>query len=126
MKGDLHRAISEEVQTIFAEMHCDPFLHTMFAEVIEHIVSSAGAVLIRFQIYREYPARVVLLSSEWNAHGWQLEALDFLKRSEEELDESFSLPPPPPSLELGIRAARDVLSRKRRDAGDDRGSRGGR
>ena len=79
------------VLEIFSEMTNDPFLNEDLGEVVEHILSVAGTVVLCFNIYKEYPARLVLMSTKWNSSKWQLEALAFLRCDEQELDQGLSL-----------------------------------
>ena len=72
-----------------ASVEHDPVLMGCFSETLEHLAVTVGVLVIRFGIYLQYPAKLVLCCCQYNPSSWQDSIMEFLNAEVTTLDDHF-------------------------------------
>ena len=105
-KGRAQKAASGDFARVVKNMHMDSELN--ITEAVFNLFITSLHIIIRFQMYKEYPYRLWKLCSEWNSTGFVSAIEDFLNEESGRLDAGYSLPLQQEALRKGSYA--DALS----------------
>ncbi|MEM1007442.1 MAG: hypothetical protein AAGJ35_00425 [Myxococcota bacterium] len=90
--GEVSAAVGEEFVTILNHLHADPLLHDARSGVLCSLMTVLVHVGARFEVYRRYPCRTLLMCRRYNPDHCMDECIHFLSCDPAELDLAFSTP----------------------------------
>ena len=88
-KGDAQAVVVNRLRRILGAMHHDPGLELMPA--INTLLATGADLIVRFEIYRQYPFRICYLCRVWFPASWYESCASFLREPEACLDIGLSL-----------------------------------
>ena len=87
--GTVDSLVSTELSRIIGKLWMDQELDV--SQTMTILLGTAGQLMMRFTVFKEYPFKMCFVCKRFNPHGWMMACLAFLNEDGGDLDPGFSL-----------------------------------